>query len=348
MRLKLLTPIATTTVVQKPLSNKRYPLPADLFQAFPSNQITQLSQKTGLHDHSKRPFRMLFYTDSYGRGLEEWLLTFSHKHMRWSPNLRDAKLNNTDFIWRSGATLNRPPSTNTGYKASLNCYLFGRGKLDHHHAKRMREYTTMIFFVGGNDMSKRPRYGRTTWGGQKLAEEYVQMCHRIQSVCSDITIFIVTPPLRWDIDAKEHAKFADTLDNAISEGMADFVYHLHFNLFEYGNSVLFDNRTGIHASSMCTYTGTFFWEWLNIISSWGTNNPTGWRPHEGSSFNRVDPDTLWRSCLKIKIDQGLKTQRGGRIMLQTNTKRSGNGKNRALRWECPKALKNFASKYPKK
>jgi hypothetical protein len=349
MRLKLLTPIAPTTVVQKPLSNKRYPLPGDLFQAFPSDQITQLSQKTGLHDHSKRPFKMLFYTDSYGRNLGEWFKHMSHKHMRWSPNSRDAKLNNTDFIWQSGATLNRPPSTNIGYKASLNCYLFGRGELDSHHAKRMREYTTMVFFVGGNDMSNKPRYGRTTWGGKKLAEEYVQICHKVQSMCSDITIFIVTPPLRWDIDEKEHAKFADTLDNAISsEGMSDFVYHLHFNLFEYGNSVLFDHRTGIHASRMCTYTGVFFWEWLNIISSWGTNNPVGWRPHEGPSFNRVDPDTLWRSILTINIDQGLEIHRGGRIMLQTDTKRSGNGRKRALRWKCPDSLKKFTSKYTKK
>ena len=345
MKQKLVTPIATTTVVQKPLSNKRYPLPNDLFQAFPSGQITQLSEKTGLHDHSRRPFKCLFYTDSYGRGLEGWLNTFPHKHLNWNPG---SKFNNTDFIWQSGATLNRPPSTQIGYKHSLNCYLFGRGELDPFHATRMREYTTMVFFVGGNDMSNKPRNGRETWRGKKLADEYVRICQKIQSMRSDITIFIVTPPLRWDIDSKEHAIFATSLDNSIqSEGMSDFVYHLQFNLFEYGNSVLFEHKHGVHASSMCTYTGVFFWEWLNIISSWGTNNPLGWRPHENAHTVRRNPDDLWRSFLIIHIKEGIKLQRGGRIMLQTDTKLSGNG--RALGWKSPpSSLRNFAIKYHKK
>ena len=51
--------------------------------------------------------------------------TFSHKHLNCNP---DSKFNNID--WQSGSALNRPPSTQIGYKHSLNRYLFGKGELD--------------------------------------------------------------------------------------------------------------------------------------------------------------------------------------------------------------------------
>ena len=89
----------------------------DLFQLFVANQETMLSSKTGI-EHPNKPFHCLFFTDSWGRNFENWLHTFPLQHLKWDPN---SKHQNCDFIWTPGATLNRPPSTQTGYKHSLKC-----------------------------------------------------------------------------------------------------------------------------------------------------------------------------------------------------------------------------------
>ena len=126
----------------------------DLFQLFVANKQTMLSLKTGI-EHPNRPFYCLFFTDSWGRNFQNWLHTFPLQHLKWDPN---SKHQNCDFIWTpgaapgggtGGATLNRPPSTQTGYKHNPKCYLFDRCELDPYHAAHLAKLPPSFFKWAG-------------------------------------------------------------------------------------------------------------------------------------------------------------------------------------------------------